>query len=158
MSLSVGSVAPEFSLPDQEGTIHVSEDYRGRWLLLYFYPEDDTPGCTKEACGFRDIKKDLEDRSCAILGVSPDTVESHRKFSDKHDLSFPILADPDKEQINAYGVWREKSFMGKKYMGVARTSFLIDPKGIMRKIYEGVKPEEHPLEVMKDLEELQKES
>lgn len=144
---------PAFSLPDQNEKIHTLEDYKGQWLLIYFYPKDDTPGCTKEACGFRDIQKELAEKNCAVLGVSKDNIASHQKFVKKFDLNFPLLADESTEMIQAYGAWQEKSMYGKKYMGIHRMSVLVDLEGNVAKIYPNVKKAElHPGEVLEDLE------
>ena len=147
-------LAPNFKLPDQTGNFHQLADYKGKWLLLYFYPRDNTPGCTKEACALRDSFMDFKKNQAVVLGVSADSIESHNKFSDKHQLSFPILADVDKDVIKAYGAWGEKKFMGQSFMGIKRISFLIDPKGKIVKIYEKVKPAEHALEVLTDIKKL----
>jgi thioredoxin-dependent peroxiredoxin len=152
MTLQPHDTAPPFALPDQNGTMHALADYKGRWVLLYFYPEDDTPGCTKEACGIRDAWSKFT--GIPVLGVSADTVESHAKFAKKHDLPFTLLSDPAKEALNAYGVWAKKKFMGKEYMGILRASFLIDPDGRIAKIYENVTPETHAMDVLADLAEL----
>lgn len=151
-----GSKAPEFYLSDQDGKDHELADYHGQWVLLYFYPKDDTPGCTQEACSLRDTFPRFEDVSAIVLGVSADSVESHKKFATKYKLPFTLLADPDKKVIQAYGVWREKSMYGKSFLGIARTSFLIDPDGNIAKIYEKVKPAEHARQVLHDLKELAK--
>lgn len=150
--LETGSPAPLFSLPDQNGAEHSLENYRGSWVLLYFYPRDDTPGCTKEACGLRDAWKELQQADCMVLGVSTDSEESHKKFEEKFDLPFTLLADAEKEVVEAYGVWKKKSMYGKKYMGTARMSFLIDADGTIAKVYEKVKPAEHAQQVLKDLQ------
>jgi thioredoxin-dependent peroxiredoxin len=150
--LKTGSKAPTFSLADQEGKMHALKDYAGSWVLLYFYPKDDTPGCTVEACTIRDSWAAFKKKKAIVLGVSPDSVKSHGKFAKKFKLPFPILADEEKTLVKAYGVWSKKKFMGREYMGVLRNSFLIDPKGKIAKIYEGVKPAEHAGEVLKDLE------
>jgi len=148
--------APSFSLPDQTGKVHSLSDYKGKWVLLYFYPKDDTPGCTTEACGFRDNLPNFKKIDAVVLGVSGDNVKSHEKFVSKYKLPFTILADENKEVIKKYGVWGEKKFMGRTYMGINRISFLIDPKGNIAKIYEKVKPADHPQQVLEDLQELQK--
>jgi peroxiredoxin Q/BCP len=153
--LKLLSKAPAFSLPDQDGKLTKLSDFAGKWVLLYFYPKDDTPGCTKEACGFRDSLPHFKKSKVMVLGVSVDSVKSHRKFADKYGLPFTLLADEDKKVVNQYGVWVEKSMYGRKYMGTARTSFLIDPAGKIAKIYEKVKPEQHPAEVLADLKLLQ---
>jgi thioredoxin-dependent peroxiredoxin len=147
----VGDTAPEFSLPDQDGTMHALSEYRGKWVLLYFYPKDDTPGCTKEACAIRDNQSQFNDQGTVVLGVSVDSVASHRKFADKYGLPFTLLADEGKKVVEAYGVWGKKQFAGREYMGTSRTSFLIDPAGKVAKVYEAVKPEPHASEVLSDL-------
>ncbi len=152
--LKVGSAAPAFMLPDQAGKVHKLSDYKGQWVLVYFYPKDDTPGCTKEACGIRDSWAKYKKAKLQVFGVSADSVASHVKFAEKFSLPFPLLADEDKKMVAAYGVWGEKQYMGKSYMGINRASFLIDPKGKIAKIYPKVKPEEHAEEVLKDLSQL----
>lgn len=152
MKLKEGAKAPEFTLPDQTGEIHSLKDYRGKWVLLYFYPKDDTPGCTAEACAIRDRYGDFKKSKTVVLGVSIDSVKSHGKFREKYDLPFPLLADEAKKTVNAYGVWGKKKFMGREYMGTHRVSFLIDPEGKIAKIYEQVKPKEHAGEVLSDRE------
>ncbi len=147
----VGEPAPEFSLTDQTGKTHRLSDYRGRWVLLYFYPKDDTPGCTTEACSLRDHRSEFFKANAVIFGVSADSVESHRKFAQKFKLPFPLLADPEKSVIRSYGAWGKKQFMGKEYEGILRNSFLIDPKGKIAQVYEKVKPAEHAAGVLTDL-------
>ncbi len=142
--------APDFRLQDQDGKWHDLADYKGRKVLLYFYPKDMTSGCTVEACSFRDNLGSLEKMGVVVLGVSADDVKSHGKFAEKEKLNFPLLADVDKKTIEAYGVWVGKSMYGKKYMGIQRDSFLIDEKGVVVKHYKKVKPEEHVAEVMRD--------
>lgn len=156
MTLNVGDKAPSFSLPDAEGKTVQLKDFVGKWVLLYFYPKDDTPGCTTEACEFRDKYVDVKNANCAVIGISADSVESHAAFAKKHKLYFPLLADTEKKTIEDFGVWQMKHFMGKDYMGIVRMSFLIDPEGVIKKIYPQVDPEEHTKEVLKDLEEFQK--
>lgn len=151
---SIGSRAPTFSLPDQEGTQHELADYRGKWVLLYFYPKDDTPGCTIEACAIRDQFKDFQTIGAVVLGVSTDSVASHKKFAAAYELPFTLLSDVQKEVVGQYGVFGEKKFMGKTYMGTMRTSFLINPDGVIAKVYERVKPEHHAAEVIADLQKL----
>jgi len=148
-----GTQAPDFTLLDQDGTAHTLSQYRGKWVLVYFYPKDDTPGCTKEACAIRDADPDLSSLGAVVLGISADSVKSHKKFAEKYGLTFPILADEDRVAIDAYGVWGDKKFMGREYEGILRTSFLIDPEGVIRKVYENVKPEVHAAEVLQDLKE-----
>lgn len=149
--LTAGNPAPAFSAQDQNGDVHTLEQYKGEWILLYFYPKDDTQGCTTEACGMRDNIVKMKDWKVKVIGVSTDDVESHRKFADKYDLQFTLLADTDKKIVNAYGVWAEKSIYGKKYMGTLRNSFLINPEGTIVKIYEDVKPEKHAKDVLRDM-------
>ncbi len=149
--IKVGNKAPKFSLQDQEGKIHTLSQYQGKKILLYFYPKDDTPGCTTEACNFRDGYDMFTNMGLVILGVSKDGVESHKKFAEKFSLPFPLLADESTDVSQAYGVWKQKKFMGRKYMGINRTSFLIDEKGVISKIYEGVKANEHAKDVEGDL-------
>ncbi|WP_027881669.1 thioredoxin-dependent thiol peroxidase [Meiothermus rufus] len=156
--LQTGDLAPSFTLPDQEGRPHTLEDYRGRWVVLYFYPKDDTPGCTKEACGFRDEKSHLEALGAVVLGISADDVQSHSKFHRKYTLNFPLLADPSQQTIRAYGAWGRKQFMGKEYEGVLRYTYLIDPQGRIARVWDKVKPEQHALEVAEALGQLQQGS
>lgn len=144
--------AKDFSLPDQNGKIHKLSDYKGKWIVLYFYPKDDTPGCTKEACGFRDSIEEYKRKGIVILGVSKDSVESHKKFSEKYRLSFPILSDIDKKIIQAYGAWGEKKFLGKTYMGTLRKTYLIGKSGEIVKIYEKVDPLIHSQELLTMIE------
>lgn len=151
MRLTVGKKAPEFSLPDQAGNIHTLQTYKGKWVLLYFYPKDDTPGCTKEACGLRDAFVRYRQTGVTILGVSADSVKKHAKFVEKYSLPFALLSDEEKKVVELYHVWAEKKFMGRKYMGILRTSFLIDPTGKIAKIYENVKSEDHAEEVLADM-------
>jgi thioredoxin-dependent peroxiredoxin len=148
------TVAQDFTLPDQDGKKHSLSDYHGKWVLLYFYPKDDTAGCTKEACAIRDNLPDFSRLNAEVLGVSVDSVESHKKFAEKHALPFTLLADPEKKVVNLYGVWGKKSFMGKSYDGTLRTSFLIDPDRRIAKVYEDVKPETHAKEVLDDIQKL----
>ena len=146
-----GSSAPDFTLPDQDGKEHSLAEYRGKWVLLYFYPKDDTPGCTIEACTIRDQFKDFTAIGAVVLGVSTDSVASHKKFALAYELPFTLLADEHKEVVGRYGVFGERKFMGKTYMGTSRTSFLIDPAGNIAKVYAKVKPEAHAAEVITDL-------
>lgn len=153
--LAIGDAAPDFRLNDQTGKEHTLTEARGKWVLIYFYPKDDTPGCTKEACQLRDTFPAFRKLGAEVFGVSVDSVKSHEKFVTKYELPFTLLADDQKEMVQAYGVWGERSFLGHKYMGTSRTSFLIDPKGRIAKIYEGVKPAKHAEEVLNDLKTLQ---
>jgi len=146
--LKVGDKAPSFALPDSSGAIVSLKDFKGKKLVLYFYPKDDTPGCTKEACSFRDNLARVRGKGAAVIGVSADSVKSHAKFSEKFDLPFPLLSDETKEMIKTYGVWQEKSFMGKKFMGIVRTTFIIDEKGTISHIFEKVKVNGHTDEVL----------
>jgi peroxiredoxin Q/BCP len=153
---SLNSIAPDFTLFDQDGKKHTLSHHRGAWVLLYFYPKDDTPGCTKEACMIRDALPSFGKLQAKVFGVSVDSVKSHKKFSEKYELPFTLLADEDKKIVHLYGVWSKKKFMGREYMGTLRTSFLINPEGRIVKVYEGVKPEIHAEEVLKDLKEFAK--
>ena len=151
MKLKVGQKAPDFKLPDQNGKLHSLTENKGSWILIYFYPKDDTPGCTKEACMIRNTLPDFKKLKCTVFGISVDSIKSHKKFADKYKLSFTLLADEKKETVKKYNVWAKKTFMGKSYMGTRRTSFLIGPDGRIKKIYENVKPELHAQEVLDDL-------
>ena len=150
-----GTKAPAFSLQDQEEKVRKLTDYKGGWLLLYFYPRDNTSGCTIEACNFEKVLPDLNTLDVQVVGVSTDTVVSHQKFVTKYNLTFPLLADTEKEMVQQYGVWKEKKMMGKKYFGIVRTSFLINPDGVIEKVYKNVKAKVHVDEVLRDLKELQ---
>lgn len=143
-----GATAPAFSATDANGKPVKLKDLRGRKVVLYFYPKDDTPGCTKEACSFRDSFSEFRKRGITVLGVSPDSEASHEKFTDKYELPFTLVADRDHAIADAYGVFGEKKFMGRTYMGVHRTTFLIDENGKIKKIFEKVKPDEHAREVL----------
>ena len=149
--INVGKKAPDFTLLDQDGTEHKLSQYKGSKVLLYFYPKDDTPGCTTEACNFRDGYKEFKKMGLVILGVSKDNVKSHKKFADKFKLPFPLLADTEHIVAEKYGVWKLKKFMGREYMGMERSSFLIDEDGNIAKVYETVKPADHAGEVKGDL-------
>jgi peroxiredoxin Q/BCP len=146
--LAVGQPAPDFKLLTDEGELVSLADYRGKKVVLYFYPEDDTPGCTKEACSFRDGIGDLQKHGAIVLGVSADSVDSHVKFKQKYHLNFPLLSDVDKVVCNAYGVWQEKQMFGRKYMGIVRTTFIIDEQGRIAKIFPKVKVDDHLDEVL----------
>ncbi len=156
MKLSAGDKAPDFSLSDAVGTMHTLAQYEGKWVLLYFYPKDDTPGCTKEACAIRDEFPQFKKLQAIVLGISVDSPKSHGKFAMKYELPFTLLADEGKEVVKSYGVWAKKKFMGREYMGTLRTSFLINPEGVIEKVYEQVKPEVHAAEVLADLKRLKK--
>jgi peroxiredoxin Q/BCP len=154
MELKAGDKAPAFTLSDQDDKKHKLSDYKGKWVLLFFYPKDDTPGCTKEACGLRENFSELEKLNTVVLGVSVDSVKSHDKFVKKYDLPFTLLSDVEKEVVNQYEVWGPKKFMGREYEGTSRVSFLIDPKGKIAKVYPKVKAAEHAEEVVKDRKEM----
>ena len=149
---TVGAAAPDFRLTavTREGETEMSlSDFQGQSsVVLYFYPKDDTPGCTTESCSFRDMLPEFETAGSAILGISPDDADSHRKFAEKHALPFPLLADPDHGVAEAYGVWKEKNNYGKKYMGIERTTFVIGRDGTLAKIYPRVKVEDHAAQVL----------
>jgi peroxiredoxin Q/BCP len=146
--LKVGQKAPDFALQDDSGNKVKLSDLKGKKVVLYFYPKDDTPGCTKEACAFRDGIKEIRKHGAVVFGVSADSVESHKKFKNKFDLNFPLLADPDREAIESYGTWKEKSMYGKKYMGIERTTFIIDEQGKISHIFPKVKVDQHYDEVL----------
>lgn len=151
LKLQEGDPAPVFSATASGGGKISLSDFKGRNVVLYFYPKDDTPGCTKEACAFRDEYSALLKKGAVVLGVSTDPVKSHDKFVEKFKLPFPLLADEDKKIVEAYGVWGEKTFMGRKYLGTHRVTFLIGPDGLIRKIWRTVKPDEHAAEVLAQL-------
>jgi peroxiredoxin Q/BCP len=152
---SVGDQAPPIALPDETGTIHDLADQRGRWTILYFYPKDDTPGCTVEACEFRDANATLVERGADVWGISPQGAPSKRHFREKFELPFTLLADEQHEVAEAYGSWVEKQNYGRTYMGTARRTFLVDPDGRVARVWPKVKPEGHAAEVMAALDELQ---
>ena len=151
MVLSAGEKAPEFELKDSEGVVHNLSDYKGQTIVVYFYPKDDTPGCTKEACSFRDAYEDFKQAGVEIIGISPDTEKSHSKFIDKFDLPFILLSDPDHAVCEAYGVWGLKKYMGREYEGVYRTTFVIGPDGEIKRVFENVRPADHSQEVLEEL-------
>jgi peroxiredoxin Q/BCP len=146
--LKPGDRAPAFTLPADDGSTIALKDLKGKKVVLYFYPKDDTSGCTKEACEFRDSWSDVKKAGAVVLGVSPDDVKSHTKFKKKFSLPFPLLADEEHEVAKAYQVWGEKSMYGRKYMGILRTTFIIDENGKIRNVFEKVKPEGHAAEVL----------
>ena len=154
MALNVGDKAPYFKLKNQDAKVISLADLKGKPIVLYFYPKDDTPGCTKEACNFRDEFPKFGKMKAEIIGMSADSVESHKKFVEKYNLPFNLLSDEGKEAIEKYGVWQEKSMYGKKYMGIVRTTFIIDASGKISKIFPKVKVEEHNNELMEALKEL----
>lgn len=148
--------AIDFSLPDSNRKIHKLSDYLGQYVVVYFYPKDDTPGCTKEACNFRDSMNSLKAMKVAVLGISKDSVKSHQKFAQKYNLNFPLLSDETKEVIKAYGAWGEKKFMGKIFAGVKRNTVLVGKDGEIIKNYENVNPLFHAGEIIKDIEALER--
>lgn len=149
--------APEFNLLDQNGKSVKLSDYKGKWVVLYFYPKDDTPGCTTEACNFRDERESIAKLGNAeVIGISKDSVASHKKFVDKHSLNFTILSNESLETIKAYNAWGERSMYGKIYMGIIRSTFIIDPEGNIVKHYPKVNPKKHAVEIINDLKNLQK--
>ena len=148
--------APDFSLPDQNGDVKTLADYAGKWLVLYFYPKDNTPGCTTEACSFRDEREAIADLGNAeVVGISKDSVRSHKKFVDKYHLNFILLSDPEHKVIEAYGSWKPLKFMGREYMGTQRNTFIITPDGKIAKEYIGVDPKTHAAEIIAALKESQ---
>ncbi|GAB4430218.1 MAG: thioredoxin-dependent thiol peroxidase [Anaerolineales bacterium] len=151
MPLASGIPAPDFELQDETETIRRLSDYRGKAVVLYFYPKDDTPGCTKEACSFRDDYSAYQDADVVILGVSPDSPKSHAKFKAKFELPFPLLADEEHKVCELYDVWGKKKFMGREYMGVLRTTYLIDAEGQITHVFEDVKPADHSAEILSAL-------
>ena len=148
--------APDFSLQDQFDKTHALKDYAGKWVVLYFYPKDDTPGCTKEACSFRDEFGEIQKLGAMVLGVSKDSVKSHAKFAEKYNLNFPLLADEDKTVMKAYNAYGLKKFMGREYEGTIRKTFIINPNGEIAKEYPNVTPKDHAIAIIKDLKELQR--
>ena len=143
--------AAHFALLDQNGKIHTLTDYKGKWLIVYFYPKDDTPGCTKEACSFRDAAEEFKKLGVTVFGISKDPVSSHSKFAGKHHLNFPLLADTSKDTIKAYGAWGQKKFMGREFEGTLRMTVVINPDGDIFKVYDQVNPLTHTAEVLRDL-------
>ena len=149
--LEVGTKGPAFSLPDQNGKVHNLEDYRGRKIILYFYPKDNTPGCTSQACSFGELYPQFQEKGAVVLGVSKDSVASHKKFEEKYALPFTLLSDPELSCIQAYDVWKEKKNYGKVSMGVVRTTYLIDEEGIIVKAFGNVKAAENPARMLEEL-------
>jgi peroxiredoxin Q/BCP len=149
--LNIGDKAPDFSLPATDGRTISLGDLRGKKVILYFYPKDSTPGCTKEACDFRDHADRLKRKGARVIGVSADSVKSHETFTKKYDLPFPLLSDESKGMLKAYGVWKEKSFMGRKYMGIVRTTVIIDDEGKIENVFENVSVKNHVDEVLEQL-------
>ncbi len=146
--LKEGDIVPDWSMKASGGTGFSSDQLKGRHYILYFYPKDDTPGCTKEACAFRDLQSDFKSLGIPVFGVSVDSVKKHDKFVEKFELNFPLLSDEDQKVVQAFGVWGEKKFMGKTYMGTHRVTFWVGPDGVIRKVWDKVKPEAHAREVL----------
>ncbi len=157
MKLTIGRSAPHFTLPDQEGKEHDLSTCKGQWVLLYFYPRDNTPGCTIEACTIRDSYPAFQKLHAKVFGISADSVQSHTKFATKYELPFTLLSNESKEMLKAYGAWGRKKFMGREYDGIYRMSVLIDPEGKVAKVYDKVKPSEHAEEVLQDLQKFGKQ-
>ena len=153
MILTEGNKAPEFELKDSQGKTHTLADFAGQTVVIYFYPKDGTPGCTKEACSFRDSYKDFRDAGVEIIGISPDTEKSHQKFQQKYELPFILLSDPDHAVCEKFGVWGLKKNYGREYEGVYRTTFIIDPKGMIKRVFKNVKPSDHSQEVLQVMQE-----
>lgn len=149
--LKEGDKAPDFSLPDSAGNKISLKQFKGKKVILYFYPKDNTSGCTKEACDFNEYLPDIESKNAIVIGVSPDSVDSHKKFAEKYNLRFYLLSDESKEVLQKYGVWKEKSMYGKKYFGVERTTFIIDENGKIEKIYPKVKVPGHVKQVLQEI-------
>ena len=149
--LNTGDKMPEFNLSDQDGNMVTNKSLLGKKTLIYFYPKDDTPGCTTEACGFRDLRYELQDKGVEIVGISKDSVKSHKTFAEKYKLNFALLSDDLTETIQRFGAWGEKTFMGRKSVGTLRISYLFDEKGKVEKVYGKVATKEHPSEVLKDV-------
>ena len=151
--LETGIKAPSFSLPDQDGQMHTLEEYRGRKVILYFYPKDNTPGCTKQACGYGERYPQFTEKGAVVLGISKDSVASHKRFQEKYSLPFTLLSDTELEAIQAYDVWKEKTLYGKKSMGVVRTTYLIDEEGMIVRAMDKVKAAENPAQMLDLLQE-----
>ena len=149
--LEIGTVAPDFTLPDQNGAAHSLSDYRGRKVILYFYPKDNTAGCTKQACGFGELYPQFLEKGAVVLGVSKDSVASHKRFEEKFGLPFTLLSDEEKKVIQAYDVWKEKKNYGKVTMGVVRTTYLIDENGVIVRAFDKVKAADNPMQMLGEL-------
>ncbi len=149
--LEVGTKAPAFELPDQNGVVHTLEEYRGKKVILYFYPKDNTPGCTKQACNFGQLYPQFTEKGAVVLGISKDSVGSHKKFEEKYNLPFTLLSDPELSCIQAYDVWKEKVNYGKKSMGVVRTTYLIDENGVIEKAFDKVNAEKNPEQMLGEI-------
>ncbi len=154
MPLQVNDPAPQFCLPDEAGRVHCLEQYRGRPVVLYFYPKDNTPGCTTEALGFKALYDRFAQAGVVVLGISPDDPASHARFKAKHGLPFPLLSDPERQVLQAYDAWGRKKMYGREYMGVLRKTYLLGPDGRIRKIYPKVRPKGHAQQVWEDLQAL----
>jgi peroxiredoxin Q/BCP len=152
--LEPGDKAPSFSLPDETGRVRTLSEYKGKWVVLYFYPKDDTPGCTKEACAIRDVFEDFSRMGVTVLGVSKDSPESHTAFKEKYGLPFTLLSDEAGSMIEAYGAWQEKTMFGKTGMGIARITYIINPEQSIEKVYEEVDPANHALQLLAELESI----
>lgn len=152
--LEIGTKAPDFSLPDQNGEIHTLSQYKGQKVILYFYPRDNTAGCTKQACGFTQLRPQFDEKGAVVIGISKDTIASHKRFEEKQNLNITILADPELEVIQAYDVWKEKKLYGKVSMGIVRTTYLIDEEGTIINALEKVKAADNPQQMLDILEEL----
>lgn len=146
--LQTGTKAPDFSLPDQNGQMHTLEEFKGKKVILYFYPRDNTSGCTKQACGFSQLRSQFEEKGASIIGISKDSVKSHKRFEEKQDLTILLLSDPELTAIQAYDVWKEKNMYGKKAMGVVRTTYLIDEEGIITEAFDKVKAADNPQQML----------
>ena len=149
--LEAGMKAPEFALPDQNGKVHTLEEYKGKKVILYFYPRDNTPGCTKQACGFGELYPEFSEKGAVVLGVSKDSVASHKKFEEKYQLPFVLISDPELVAIKAYDVWQEKNMYGKKVMGVVRTTYLINEEGYIEKVFGKVKAAENANQMLGEI-------
>lgn len=150
--LEVGSVAPDFELLDQDGASHKLSDYRGKKVVLYFYPKDNTAGCTKQACGFAERYPQFQEKGAVVLGVSKDSVASHKRFQEKYNLPFTLLSDPEHEVIEMYGVWQEKKNYGRTYMGIVRSTYLIDENGVIQRVQSKVKAADNPQDTLEMLD------
>ena len=155
--LEVGTKAPDFELPDQNGEMHKLSDYAGKKVILYFYPKDNTPGCTKQACGFSERYPQFTEKGAVILGVSKDSVASHKRFEEKYGLAFTLLADPERKVIEAYDVWKEKKLYGKTYMGITRSTYVIDEEGTIIKTFEKANPATNAQDILEYLAQLSNE-
>jgi len=149
--LDIGTMAPEFTLPDQNGEMRSLSDYKGQKVILYFYPKDMTSGCTKQACAFGELYPQFREKGAVVLGVSKDSVKSHKKFEETHGLPFTLLSDTELDVIKAYDVWKEKKMYGKTYMGIVRSTYLIDENGVIAKAFDKVKPSDNPSQMLKTL-------